>query len=217
MNKEELKKYGIKLENLRENKFYEANIIVQSFGKEDDNESRYLVTPLNYMTRKERCCEIEYNLSDKDQKEEFLRHLRDSQERLKILSLLLHKQEEEIIEFGYPKTTCYYPEPSEESDPIVESEYRPFMNLEECRSEMEKHKPFGGGNKMKLLVILFSILILSSCTGENRDSVTFNSTTRTLDTIEVSKDSFVVNAIYTRTWSYGVAVSAVKINSYKKK
>ena len=143
MNKEELKKYGIKLENLREDKFYEANIIVQSFGKEDDNESRYLVTPLNYMPRKERCCEIEYNLSDKDQKEEFLRHLRDSQERLKILSLLLHKQEEEIIEFGYSKTTCYYPEPSEESDPIVESEYRPFMNLEECRSEMQKHQPFG--------------------------------------------------------------------------
>ena len=74
MNKEELKKYGIKLENLRDDKFYEANIIVQSFGKEDDNESRYLVTPLNYMPRKERCCEIEYNLSDKDQKEEFLRH-----------------------------------------------------------------------------------------------------------------------------------------------
>ena len=70
---------------------------------------------------------------------------------------------------------------------------------------------------MKLLVILFSILILSSCTGENRDSVKFNSTTRTLDTIEVSKDSFVVNAVYTRTWSYGVSVSAVKINSYKKK
>ena len=72
---------------------------------------------------------------------------------------------------------------------------------------------------MKLLVILFSILILSSCAGENRDSVKlkFNSTTRTLDTIEVSKDSFVVNAVYTRTWSYGVAVSAVKINSYKKK
>lgn len=70
---------------------------------------------------------------------------------------------------------------------------------------------------MKLLIILFSILILSSCTGENRDSVKFNSTTRTLDTIEVSKDSFVVNAVYTRTWSYGVAVSAVKINSYKKK
>ena len=143
MNKEELKKYGIKLENLWDDKFYEANIIVQSFGKEDDNESRYLVTPLNYMPRKERCCEIEYDLSDKNQKEEFLRHLRDSQERLKILSLLLHKQEEEIIEFGYPKTTCYYPEPSEESDLIVESEYRPFMNLEECRSEMEKHKPFG--------------------------------------------------------------------------
>ena len=70
---------------------------------------------------------------------------------------------------------------------------------------------------MKSLVILFSVLIFLSCSGDNRDSVKFNSTTRTLDTIEVSKDSFVVNVVYTRTWPYGVAVSAVKINSYKKK
>ena len=143
MNKKELKKCGIKLENLRDDKFYEANIIVQSFGKEDDNESRYLVTPLNYMPRKERCCEIEYNLSDKDQKEEFLRHLRDSQERLKILSLLLHKQEEEIIEFGYPKTTCYYPEPSEECDLRIKPRYRPFKSVKECWEEMQNHLPFG--------------------------------------------------------------------------
>lgn len=70
---------------------------------------------------------------------------------------------------------------------------------------------------MKLLVMVSLVLFFLSCSGENRDSVKFNSTTRTLDTIEVSKDSFVVNAVYTRTWSYGVAVSAVKINSYKKK
>lgn len=137
------KKYGINPDNLRDDKFYDSNIIIQSFGKEDDNEDRYIVTPLNYMPRKERCDYLEFDLSDEKQKEEFLEHLRDSQERLKILSLLLHKQEEEIMEFGYPKTTCYYPDLPEESEPRFEKEYRPFLSLEECRIEMEKHRPFG--------------------------------------------------------------------------
>lgn len=70
---------------------------------------------------------------------------------------------------------------------------------------------------MKSLVLVSLVLIFLSCSGKNRDSVKFNSTTRTLDTIEVSRNSFMVNAVYTRTWSYGVAVSVVKINSYKKK
>nr|UWI39035.1 MAG: hypothetical protein [Bacteriophage sp.] len=88
---------------------YSANIIVQCFGKEDEDD-KHIVHPLNFMPRKERCCELDYDLSDKGQKEKYLKQLRDSQERLKILSLLLHKQEEEVVEFGYPKTTCYYPD-----------------------------------------------------------------------------------------------------------
>lgn len=75
-----------------------------------DGDDKHIVYPLNFMPRKECCCELDYDLSDKGQKEEYLKQLRDSQERLKILSLLLHKQEEEVIEFGYPKTTCYYPD-----------------------------------------------------------------------------------------------------------
>ena len=93
--------------NPRMDEFFK--IIVQCFGKEDEDD-KHIVHPLNFMPRKERCCELDYDLSDKGQKEKYLKQLRDSQERLKILSLLLHKQEEEVIEFGYPKTTCYYPD-----------------------------------------------------------------------------------------------------------
>lgn len=110
MTEEQIKKFGIKIQNLQpDSTNYSANIIVQCFGKEDEDD-KHIVHPLNFMPRKERCCELDYDLSDKGQKEKYLKQLRDSQERLKILSLLLHKQEEEVIEFGYPKTTCYYPD-----------------------------------------------------------------------------------------------------------
>jgi len=102
---------GIKIENLQpdDRTNYSMNVLVQCFGKELEDD-KYNVHPLNFMPRKERCCDLEFDLSDKEQKEEFLKHLRDSQERLKILSLLLHKQEQEVLEFGYPKTSCYYPD-----------------------------------------------------------------------------------------------------------
>lgn len=110
MTEDQIKKFGIKIQNLQpDSTNYSANIIVQCFGKEDEDD-KHIVHPLNFMPRKERCCELDYDLSDKGQKEKYLKQLRDSQERLKILSLLLHKQEEEVIEFGYPKTTCYYPD-----------------------------------------------------------------------------------------------------------
>lgn len=110
MTEEQIKKFGIEIQNLQpDSTNYSANIIVQCFGKEDEDD-KHIVHPLNFMPRKERCCELDYDLSDKGQKEKYLKQLRDSQERLKILSLLLHKQEEEVIEFGYPKTTCYYPD-----------------------------------------------------------------------------------------------------------
>lgn len=110
MTEEQIKKFGIKIQNLQpDSTNYSANIIVQCFGKEDEDD-KHIVHPLNFMPRKERCRELDYDLSDKGQKEKYLKQLRDSQERLKILSLLLHKQEEDVIEFGYPKTTCYYPD-----------------------------------------------------------------------------------------------------------
>ena len=110
MTEEQIKKFGIKIQNLQpDSTNYSANIIVQCFGKEDEDD-KHIVHPLNFMPRKERGGELDYDLSDKGQKEKYLKQLRDSQERLKILSLLLHKQEEEVIEFGYPKTTCKHPD-----------------------------------------------------------------------------------------------------------
>lgn len=112
MTKDEIKNLGIKIENLQpeDKTCYDMNLIVQCFGSEADNEDKYYVFPLNFMPRKERCESLEFDLSKEEEKEEFLKHLRDSQERLKILSLLLHKQEQEVLEFGYPKTSCYYPD-----------------------------------------------------------------------------------------------------------
>ena len=110
MNKETIKQKGINVENLQPEGMYDINILVQCMGCEDDDKDKYKVYPLNFMPRKERCCALEFDLSNEEEKEEFLKHLRDSQERLKILSLLLHKQEEEIIEYGYPKTDCYFPD-----------------------------------------------------------------------------------------------------------
>ena len=90
MTEEQIKKFGIKIQNLQpDSTNYSANIIVQCFGKEDEDD-KHIVHPLNFMPRKERCCELDYDLSDKGQKEKYLKQLRDSQERLKILSLLLH-------------------------------------------------------------------------------------------------------------------------------
>ena len=43
-------------------------------------------------------------------RKEFIKHLRDSAERLKIWSLLLSRQANELEETGYTDTVCYYPE-----------------------------------------------------------------------------------------------------------
>ena len=40
-------------------------------------------------------------------KEGFLQKVGEYQYKLMVKQ---HKQEEEVIEFGYPKTTCYYPD-----------------------------------------------------------------------------------------------------------
>ena len=42
------------------------------------------------------------------EKERYARHLRDSAERLKIMSHCLMNQAEEIEKFGYPKTQALY-------------------------------------------------------------------------------------------------------------
>ena len=114
--KEELIELGINFDNMN----YpcgEMNVIVQWFGspKEDDEneeDGRY-ATPDIYMPRKNMVWSVTDNdidLSNEDDRKEFIAHLRDSAERLKIWSLLLSRQANELEETGYTDTICYYPE-----------------------------------------------------------------------------------------------------------
>lgn len=99
---------NINIDNLKE-PFGEMNIIVQCFAN-DENE-RNVIYPLIFMPRKERCYTETVDLTNEEERNNYLVHLKDSQERLKILAELLHQQEMEIIEMGCVKTNCYYPDP----------------------------------------------------------------------------------------------------------
>lgn len=51
MTEEQIKKFGIKIQNLQpDSTNYSANIIVQCFGKEDEDD-KHIVHPLNFMPR----------------------------------------------------------------------------------------------------------------------------------------------------------------------
>ena len=113
--KEELIELGINYDNMNY-PFGEMNVIVQWFGRpkanEDGDESDYAYPDI-YMPRKNMVWSVEdkdINLSDEDDRKEFIKHLRDSAERLKIWSLLLSRQADELEETGYTGTICYYPE-----------------------------------------------------------------------------------------------------------
>lgn len=102
----------------------EMNIIVQLFGmtKEDilqDQQERgdnsIILNPDIYQPRKNsvwscNCSGDGFDISSQRDKEDFIKHLRDSAERLKIMAYLLSQQANEIETIGYPVTTCYYPE-----------------------------------------------------------------------------------------------------------
>lgn len=114
---EKLKEIGINTDNFVP--FGEMNIIVQCHGIDDTDDefdpNDINVYPDIYQPRKNRVWSCSYNgepinLNDEEEKTKHIKHLKDSAERLKIMSYLLSKQAEEIEEFGYPKTTCYYPE-----------------------------------------------------------------------------------------------------------
>ena len=123
MKAEELQKLGVKLENLiYENG--EMNIIVQQFPSEgydendNDEESPTInvVFPDIYQPRKNRVYSYGetgevINLDDSDSRKEHIKHMRDSVERLKIWSILLAKQADELEQTGKITTTMYYPEP----------------------------------------------------------------------------------------------------------
>lgn len=119
LSKEELIKIGVNTDNLTY-PMGEMNVIVQLMGKsiedkEDEGDDFYEMNPDVYQPRKNRvwscaCSGDGYDISTDDDKLDFVKHLRDSAERLKIMSYYLSQQANEIEEFGYPKTTCYYPE-----------------------------------------------------------------------------------------------------------
>ena len=126
LTKEELIAIGVNTENLIYH-FGEMNIIVQSFGYENgtreelningeyENIPIKTLTPDIYHPRKNSvwscgCNGDKIPFETKEDKDKWIIHLRDSAERLKIMSYYLSKQADEIEKFGYPKTTCYYPE-----------------------------------------------------------------------------------------------------------
>lgn len=99
----------------------EMNVIVQCFGSEDGTEEDYEtgekrqiteVYPGIYQPRKNRVwsCGCVAPIDDEKSRKDWCAHLRDSAERLKVMAYYLSKQADEIEEFGYPKTDCYYPE-----------------------------------------------------------------------------------------------------------
>ena len=124
MKAEELQNLGVKLENLT-HEYGEMNIIVQQFPSgeynEDDNDEDGLINnvvfPDIYQPRKNRVYsygetgEI-INLDDPDSRAVHIKHMRDSVERLKIMSILLAKQADELEQTGKITTTMYYPEPN---------------------------------------------------------------------------------------------------------
>ena len=121
LTREELIEIGVNPDNMAY-PMGEMNVIVQCFGYEDgedvviDNERSITeVHPDIYQPRKNRvwsyACEGDsISIETEEDKKKWCTHLRDSAERLKIMAYYLSKQADEIEEFGYPKTTCYYPE-----------------------------------------------------------------------------------------------------------
>lgn len=125
MKAEELQVHGVKLENLTyENG--EMNIIVQQFPSEEyeendnDDESPTInvAFPDIYQPRKNRVYSYGergdiIDLDDPDSRANHVKHMRDSVERLKIMSILLAKQADELEQTGKITTTMYYPEPQD--------------------------------------------------------------------------------------------------------
>lgn len=125
MTTQELKDAGVKLENLT-HEYGEMNIIVQQFPSEEyeendnDDESPVInvAFPDIYQPRKNRVYSYGetgevINLDDPETRANHLKHMRDSVERLKIMSILLAKQADELEQTGKITTTMYYPEPQD--------------------------------------------------------------------------------------------------------
>ena len=126
MKAEELQKLGVNLENLTYRNG-EMNIIVQQFpsekweenDKDEDSPTINIAFPDIYQPRKNRVYsygetgEI-IDLDDPDSRADHIKHIRDSVERLKIMSILLAKQADELEQTGKITTCMYYPEPNDD-------------------------------------------------------------------------------------------------------
>lgn len=124
MKAEELQKLGVKLENLTY-KNGEMNIIVQQFpstecdenDNDEDSPTINVSYPDIYQPMKNRVYSYGItgniiDLDDPDSRADHVKHMRDSVERLKIMSILLAKQADELEQTGKITTTMYYPEPN---------------------------------------------------------------------------------------------------------
>ena len=117
MTKAELAERGVNFDNMN----YpcgEMNIIVMQMSQlKSDVESGDILKayPDIYQPRKNKvwscsCYDDAFPLDSKDDKEHYISHLKDSAERLKIMSILLSEQAKELEQFGEIRTSLYYPE-----------------------------------------------------------------------------------------------------------
>lgn len=116
MTREELIEIGVNPDNM----VYphgEMNIIVHCFGcDEDEIENNELkIYPDIYQPRRNRvyscgCNGDSFDLTDEEVKRDYLAHLKDSAERLKIMAHKMSLQIKELEEKGYFTTDLYYPE-----------------------------------------------------------------------------------------------------------
>lgn len=118
LSREKLIEIGVNPDNMKHENG-EMNIIVQLFGyengKTENGKKVENVYPDIYHPRKNSvwscgCMGDAPSIATKDERKDFVIHLRDSAERLKIMAYKLSCQADEIEKLGYPKTTLYYPE-----------------------------------------------------------------------------------------------------------
>ena len=118
MTKAELIERGVNFDNMNY-PFGEMNIIVQQFAtlKEDlEDDDVLTANPDIYQPLKNSvwsCQGSGFDISTEDERKDYVSHLRDSAERLKIMSIILSQQAKELEEFGEIRTSLYYPEESD--------------------------------------------------------------------------------------------------------
>jgi hypothetical protein len=116
MTKAELAERGVNFDNMNY-PFGEMNIIVMQMAqlKSVLEPGEILQAyPDVYQPRKNRvwscsCSGYPFPLDSKTDRENYISHLKDSSERLKIMSILLAEQAKELEQFGEIRTSLYYP------------------------------------------------------------------------------------------------------------